>query len=129
MAPPRWSRTPAAPRRPSPRTQFDVVLEARDQHYGLFAPAKETVSLSDYAMALHAASLVKDGGILQIGIGSFSDALAQEGPSGRRRAVGALGWRERSPEPFIDVDDMPMSRCRTDRQTVGVARHGGCGLR
>jgi acyl-CoA hydrolase len=58
------------------RAQFDVVLEPKDQHYGLFAPPKESVSLSDYAMALHAACLVKDGGTLQIGIGSFSDALA-----------------------------------------------------
>jgi len=34
------------------------------------------VSLADYAMALHAATLVKDGGTLQIGIGAFSDALS-----------------------------------------------------
>jgi acetyl-CoA hydrolase/transferase-like protein len=58
------------------RTQLDVVLETQGPHYGLFAPPKQTVSLSDYAMALYAASLVKDGGTLQIGIGSFSDALA-----------------------------------------------------
>jgi acyl-CoA hydrolase len=58
------------------RAQLDVVLEPQGQHYGLFAPPKQTVSLSEYAMALHAASLVRDGGTLQIGIGSFSDALA-----------------------------------------------------
>jgi len=58
------------------RCRFDVVLEPQGQHYGLFAPPKQTVSLSDYAMALYAAGLVKDGGTLQIGIGSFSDALA-----------------------------------------------------
>lgn len=56
--------------------QVDVVLEAEPPHYDLFAPPKEPVSLTDYAMALHAAALVKDGGTLQIGIGSFSDALA-----------------------------------------------------
>jgi acyl-CoA hydrolase len=58
------------------RSQLDVILEPRGRHYSLFAPPKQTVSLADYAMALHAASLVKDGGTLQIGIGSFSDALA-----------------------------------------------------
>jgi acyl-CoA hydrolase len=58
------------------RAQLDVVLQPPEPHYSLFAPPKQTVSLSDYAMALHAASLVKDGGTLQIGIGSFSDALA-----------------------------------------------------
>jgi acyl-CoA hydrolase len=42
----------------------------------LFAPPKEPVSLADYAMALNAATLIEDGGTLQIGIGSFGDALA-----------------------------------------------------
>ncbi len=56
--------------------QIDMMLESADPHYGLFAPPKEPVSLADYAMALHAATLVKDGGALQIGIGAFSDALA-----------------------------------------------------
>src|SRR5262249_13570120 len=57
------------------RDQFDVLLEA-GPGYDLFAPPKEPVSLNDYAMALHAATLIRDGGTLQIGIGSFSDALA-----------------------------------------------------
>jgi acyl-CoA hydrolase len=56
-------------------SECDVVLEAESPHYDLFAPPKEPVSLADYAMALHAAALIKDGGTLQIGIGSFSDAL------------------------------------------------------
>lgn len=58
------------------RDQFDVILEPGDQAYDLFAPPKEPVSLADYAMALNAAALIKDGGTLQIGIGSFGDALA-----------------------------------------------------
>jgi len=57
-------------------SEVDVVLEAEPPHYDLFAPPKEPVSLTDYAMALYAAALVRDGGTLQIGIGSFSDALA-----------------------------------------------------
>jgi acyl-CoA hydrolase len=56
--------------------EADVVLETEPPHYDLFAPPKEPVSLTDYAMALYAAALVRDGGTLQIGIGSFSDALA-----------------------------------------------------
>jgi acyl-CoA hydrolase len=58
------------------RAQFDAMLEPEGAPYDLFSPPKEPVSLADYAMALHAATLVKDGGTLQIGIGSFSDALA-----------------------------------------------------
>lgn len=58
------------------RAQIDMVLEPEGPPYDLFAPPKEPVSLPDYAMALYAAALVKDGGTLQLGIGSFSDALA-----------------------------------------------------
>ncbi len=58
------------------RGQFDAMLEPEGAPYDLFAPPKEPVSLADYAMALRAATLIKDGGTLQIGIGSFSDALA-----------------------------------------------------
>ena len=57
------------------RDQFDVMLEPEGEPYALFAPPKQPVSLADYAMALHAATLIKDGGTLQIGIGSFADAL------------------------------------------------------
>jgi acyl-CoA hydrolase len=57
------------------RAEFDVLLEPDGPAYDLFAPPKEPVPLADYAMALHAATLIKDGGTLQIGIGSFADAL------------------------------------------------------
>jgi acyl-CoA hydrolase len=58
-----------------PRDHFDILLEPSPPHFDLFAPPKEPVSTVDYAMALHAATLIKDGGTLQIGIGSFADAL------------------------------------------------------
>jgi acyl-CoA hydrolase len=54
---------------------FDALLNPKGKHYDLFAPPKEPVPLADYAMALHASTLIKDGGTLQIGIGSFADAL------------------------------------------------------
>ena len=59
-----------------PRDDFDILLEPSAPDYDLFAPPKEPVSLADYAMALYAATLIKDGGTLQLGIGSFADALA-----------------------------------------------------
>lgn len=57
------------------RSEFDVLLAPPGAPYDLFAPPKEPVSLADMAMGLYAAALVKDGGTLQIGIGSFADAL------------------------------------------------------
>jgi acyl-CoA hydrolase len=57
------------------RDQFDVMLEPKGEPYAIFAPPKQPVSLADYAMALNAATLIKDGGTLQIGIGSFADAF------------------------------------------------------
>ena len=59
----------------TPRSAYDVLFQPDGAPYDLFASPKEPVSLTDYAMALHAATMVKDGGTLQIGIGSFSDAL------------------------------------------------------
>jgi hypothetical protein len=46
-------------------------------HAPLFGPPNGKVSTADYAIGLHASSLVADGGTLQIGIGSLGDAIAQ----------------------------------------------------
>lgn len=57
------------------RKDLDVILEPERPHFDLFAPPKEPVSFTDYAMALHVAPHIKDGGTLQIGISCFADAL------------------------------------------------------
>ncbi len=55
---------------------FSHILEAPECDFPLFAPPKAPVGLSDHALGLHVARLVKDGGTLQIGIGSIADAVA-----------------------------------------------------
>src|SRR5262249_34011369 len=105
------------------RAQIDMVLEPADPHYGLFAPPKEAVSLADYAMALHAAALVKDGGTLQIGIGAFSDALAHAlvlrhtVNAAFRELLDKLG----TPLPECDGDDSHgrSHRCPQSERTSG----------
>ena len=54
---------------------FDVVLEPPGRPPRLFALPRQPVSDADFAIGLYASTLVKDGGTLQIGIGSLSDAL------------------------------------------------------
>lgn len=56
---------------------FHAVLESSETDFPLFAPPSEPVSDTKYAIGLHAAGLVRDGGTLQIGIGQVGDALAQ----------------------------------------------------
>jgi acyl-CoA hydrolase len=55
--------------------EFDLMLDGAD--FPLFAAPREPVALADYAAGLHAASIVPDGGTLQIGIGSLGEAVAQ----------------------------------------------------
>lgn len=55
---------------------FDWILTDSASTHDLFAPPNMKVSLADYAIGLYASSLVKDGGTLQIGIGSLGDAIA-----------------------------------------------------
>jgi acyl-CoA hydrolase len=55
---------------------FDAVLEGPEYHFGLFGAPRESVNTTDYTIGLHASTLIKDGGTLQIGIGSLGDAIA-----------------------------------------------------
>jgi acyl-CoA hydrolase len=57
--------------------ELDFVLDSKATDFPLFAPPREPVGLEDYAAGLHAASIVPDGGTLQVGIGSMGEAVAQ----------------------------------------------------
>src|SRR6202158_3453091 len=60
-----------------PAEEFSAVLDSPETDFPLFAPPSEPISDTKYAIGLHAAGLVRDGGTLQIGIGQVGDALAQ----------------------------------------------------
>ncbi|MBA3010467.1 MAG: hypothetical protein KKF12_10235 [Proteobacteria bacterium] len=55
---------------------FDAILEGPEYHFGLFGAPRESVNTTDHIIGLHASTLIKDGGTLQIGIGSLGDAIA-----------------------------------------------------
>jgi hypothetical protein len=60
-----------------PAEEFSAVLDSPATDFPLFAPPSEPITDTKYAIGLHAAGLVRDGGTLQIGIGQVGDALAQ----------------------------------------------------
>ena len=72
--------------------QFDLILDGEQFEFPLFTLPNRRVSMADYATAMHVASLVSDGGTLQIGIGSLSDAVAH-----------CLRLRHEWPDVFADV--------------------------
>ncbi len=53
---------------------FDIILDSK-QRQRLFALPHGSVDDTEYAIGLHASTLVRDAGTLQIGIGALSDAL------------------------------------------------------
>jgi len=54
---------------------FTDILDHPDYNFRLFSAPKMAVTSTDYAIGLHASTLIKDGGTLQIGIGSLGDAV------------------------------------------------------
>jgi Acetyl-CoA hydrolase/transferase C-terminal domain len=60
-----------------PGEEFSAMLDSAATDFPLFAPPAEPITDTKYAIGLHSAGLVRDGGTLQIGIGQVGDALAQ----------------------------------------------------
>ncbi len=54
---------------------FDFIIDNPDHSYTLFGPPKLSVSTQDHMIGFYASTLIKDGGCLQIGIGSLGDAI------------------------------------------------------
>ncbi len=78
---------------------FDVILDDARNRHALFALPRDSVDMAEFAIGLHASTLVRDGGTLQIGIGALSDALVHAMLMRQRKnpdygaALDALGDR------------------------------------
>ncbi len=76
---------------------FDALLFDQANRHTLFALPRASIDPVEYAIGLHASTLVRDGGTLQIGIGALSDAivhallLRQNDNAAYRAALAALG--------------------------------------
>nr|WP_314479638.1 acetyl-CoA hydrolase/transferase C-terminal domain-containing protein [uncultured Pseudomonas sp.] len=134
-----------------PMDAFDLLLDEAEQRQ-LFSTPNMPVSTQDHCIGLHASSLVRDGGTLQIGIGAMGDAvaaalLARQGDNlAYRAALDSLGAgsshtlieREGGLDPFeqglygcsemfvnglLALADAGLLRRAVDEQ--GVILHGG----
>jgi acyl-CoA hydrolase len=54
---------------------FDAVIDEPAYSTRLFGAPNMSISTPDYLIGLHASTLIRDGGTLQIGIGSLGDAI------------------------------------------------------
>jgi len=76
---------------------FDVLLDSPALEHPLFAVPNPPAEPADHAIGIYAAALVKDGGTLQLGIGSLGDSVAHwlrqrhVEPTAFAHAVDALG--------------------------------------
>ncbi|QIG80177.1 acetyl-CoA hydrolase/transferase C-terminal domain-containing protein [Stakelama tenebrarum] len=89
-----------------PAEAFDAILDDPSVEFSVFAVPRRPVTTADYVAGLHAASLVKDGGTLQIGIGSLGDAvtyaliLRHKHNALFRELLGRITSEPRETEPF-----------------------------
>ena len=87
---------------------FAHVLDDPSVDFPLYAPPREPIGPAEYAIGIHAARLVPDGGTLQIGIGEEGDA-----------AVRALILRHRENGAFCDT----VARLTGSAPPLAIERH------
>ncbi|MCP1756535.1 acyl-CoA hydrolase [Bradyrhizobium elkanii] len=98
------------------------MLDSPETDFPPFAPPSEPISDTKYAIGLHAAGLVRDGGTLQIGIGQHLApgtgqlAAAETGPFEK----GLYGVSEMLFEAFLGLIDAGILK----RDVGGVILHG-----
>lgn len=126
-----------------PESAFDFVYENPETDFPLFGPPKQPVPLTAYAIGLHTATLIEDGGTLQIGIGAEGDAAAhalilrQKENAAFRETISALspgakgelgtfktglyGATEMFVDSFVNLIDAGVVK----REVDGALLHGG----
>ncbi len=76
--------------------EMDILIDDPEAQTRLFGTPNMPVVLQDHFVGLHASSLVRDGGTLQIGIGALGDALVHhtirrdQQPEDYRKVIAAL---------------------------------------
>ncbi len=91
---------------------FDAVVTPPGPYPKLFGLPRQPVSDADYAIGFHASTLVRDGGTLQIGIGTLADALCH-----------ALALRHTDNAAYLRVLEA-LGHRRADADTLGGSGGG-----
>ena len=130
-----------------PEEDFSHILESPQTDFPLFAPPKQPINFTEYAIGLHVARLIADGGTLQIGIGEEGDAAVhamilrhrenaafRDAVSSLTRSAQPLAIEERAPfshglygvsEMFVDGFLELLQAGILKREVDGVLLHGG----
>ncbi|TRW48898.1 acetyl-CoA hydrolase [Aliidiomarina halalkaliphila] len=58
-----------------PTSTFDVIFDTESTDYPLFSVPQAPINATDHLIGFYASTLLKDGGTLQVGIGSLGSAL------------------------------------------------------
>jgi acyl-CoA hydrolase len=80
-----------------PPERFDFLLDHPRYEHDLYCPPNLPIGVAEHAIGINAAALIRDGGTLQLGIGTMADAivyalqLRQQRNDVFRRAVVATG--------------------------------------
>lgn len=110
---------------------FSQVLEGPEVQFPLFGPPKEPIADAQYAIGFHAAGLVKDGGTLQMGIGSISDAVVQalivrhrerEAFGSALRALGSESFEDAPFEEGLYAATEMFVDCLWDLRRAGILK-------
>jgi acyl-CoA hydrolase len=92
---------------------FDMIIENPAYDHQLFGAPNMAIGTADYMIGLYASTLIRDGGTLQVGIGSLGDAIAY-----------ATCLRHRDNASYLDlIDDFGI----TDRYAPLIDNVGGTG--
>lgn len=89
---------------------FDTMIGPTDHREALFATPSQPISPADHVIGTYTSALIKDGGTLQIGIGSLGDAV-----------VSALISRQQQPDKYRAL----LSSVNTLERFPIVAQEGG----
>ncbi|MEW6080065.1 MAG: acetyl-CoA hydrolase/transferase C-terminal domain-containing protein [Thermodesulfobacteriota bacterium] len=78
----------------NPAGTYDAIIDNPEYETPLFSVPSRPVSVPDHAIGLNVSTLIRDGGTLQVGIGSLGDAIA-----------ASLLLRHRQPRLYREIVD------------------------